>query len=191
MNKPKFRITYNSPVILTFMLVSFAVLVLSWITGGKSDLLLFSVYRSSLLDPLFYIRLFTHILGHSGLEHFVGNFMIILLIGPMLEEKYGKSRMIIMILLTAFVTGLINVVFFPGSALLGASGIAFMLILLSGFASSKSGELPLTLIFVAVLYIGQEIMAGIFAADNISQLTHIIGGVCGFGFGLATNNKKF
>ncbi|MBQ5330566.1 MAG: rhomboid family intramembrane serine protease [Oscillospiraceae bacterium] len=191
MNKPKFKITYNSPVILTFMLVSFAVLVLSWITGGKSDLLLFSVYRSSLLDPLFYIRLFTHILGHSGLEHFVGNFMIILLIGPMLEEKYGKSRMIIMILLTAFVTGLINVVFFPGSALLGASGIAFMLILLSGFASSKSGELPLTLIFVAALYIGQEIMAGIFAADNISQLTHIIGGVCGFGFGLATNNKKF
>ena len=191
MNKPKFKITYNSPVILTFMLVSFAVLVLSWITGGKTDLLLFSVYRSSLLDPLFYIRLFTHILGHSGLEHFVGNFMIILLIGPMLEEKYGKSRMIIMILLTAFVTGLINVVFFPGSALLGASGIAFMLILLSGFASSKSGELPLTLIFVAALYIGQEIMAGIFAADNISQLTHIIGGVCGFGFGLATNNKKF
>ena len=109
----------------------------------------------------------------------------------MLEEKYGPSRMIIMIVLTAFVTGLINVIFFPGSALLGASGIAFMLILLSGFASSGSGELPLTLIFVAVLYIGQEIMTGIFTADNISQLTHIIGGLCGFGFGLATNHNKF
>lgn len=189
--KNKLKITYNSPVILTFMLVSLATLIVSYITGGKSNLLLFSVYRSSLLNPLFYIRLFTHILGHSGIEHFVGNFMIILMIGPVLEEKYGSSRLIVMIVFTAFVTGLINVIFFPSTALLGASGIAFMLILLSGFANSKSGELPLTLIFVALLYLGQEIISGITAQDDISQITHIIGGFCGFGFGWAISNKKF
>lgn len=189
--KNKLSISYNSPVILTFMLLSFISLVIAYLTGGNSNTLLFSVYRSSLLNPLFYLRLFTHVLGHSGLSHFVGNFMIILLVGPMLEEKYGSTRMLVMIVFTAFVTGLINVIFFPQTALLGASGIAFMLILLSGFANAKSGELPLTLIFVALLYLGQEVINGIFANDDISQLTHIVGGFCGFGFGWATNNKKF
>ena len=186
----KLNITYNSPVIITFMLISFVVLIISYITHQKSDMLLFSVYRSSLLNPLFYLRLFTHVLGHQGISHFVGNFMVILMIGPMLEEKYGSDRMLVMILFTAFITGLINVIFFPDTALLGASGIAFMLILLSGFANSKQGELPLTLIFVAILYLGQEIINGIFEQDNISQLTHIIGGGCGCGFGWAITNKK-
>ena len=108
----------------------------------------------------------------------------------MLEEKYGSKQLLIMIIFTAFVTGIINVIFFPGTMLLGASGVAFMLILLSGFANSSQGELPLTLIFVAILYIGQEVLAGIFESDNVSQLTHIIGGFCGCGFGWVTSKRK-
>ena len=85
---------------------------------------------------------------------------------------------------------LINVIFFPGVALLGASGVAFMMILLSSFANSGSGEIPLTLIFVAVLYLGTEIINGLFAQDNISQMAHIIGGLCGCGFGWLISGKK-
>ena len=83
------KITYNSPVILTFTLLSFAAVIVGMLTGGASTTLLFSVYRSSLADPLFYIRLFTHVLGHADMSHFMGNFTVILLVGPMLEEKYG------------------------------------------------------------------------------------------------------
>lgn len=184
------KITYNAPVILSFTLISLAALILGIITTGRSTMFAFSVYRSSLTNPMFYIRLFTHVLGHADLAHFMGNFTIILLVGPMLEEKYGKSRMITMIAFTALTTGLINVIFFPDTALLGASGIAFMLILLSSFANSKSGEIPLTLIFVAVLYLGTEIIDGLFAQDNISQMAHIIGGLCGGGFGWLICNKK-
>ena len=86
--------------------------------------------------------------------------MIILLIGPMLEEKYGSRCLLSMILLTAFVTGVVNVIFF-NTALLGASGIVFMMILLSSFASHKEGGIPLTLILVTVLYIGQEVVQGL------------------------------
>lgn len=183
MNKMKVpKITYNSPVIISFMLLSLIAMILGYVTGGASTKLLFSVYRAPLSDPLFYPRLFTHILGHSGISHFMGNFMIILLVGPMLEEKYGGRLLLGMIAVTALITGLINVVFFPGTALLGASGAAFMLILLSSFAGSKNGELPLTLIFVAVLYLGQEIINGFFD-DNISQTAHLIGGACGCVFG--------
>ncbi|WP_432649797.1 rhomboid family intramembrane serine protease [Huintestinicola sp.] len=184
------KVTYNSPVILTFTLLSLAAVILGMITGGGSTGLLFSVYKSSLADPLFYVRLFTHVLGHADLSHFMGNFTIILLVGPMLEEKYGGKRLLVMIAFTALVTGLINVIFFPHVALLGASGVAFMMILLSSFANSRSGEIPLTLIFVAVLYLGTEIINGIFAQDNISQMAHIIGGGCGCLFGWLIGRGK-
>lgn len=184
------KITYNSPVTLTFALLALGATLLIQFIGQSAAVRFFSVYRAPLSDPLFYLRMFTHVLGHSDMSHFMGNFTVILLVGPMLEEKYGGKRLLIMIIFTAFITGLINVIFFPGMALLGASGIAFMMILLSSFANSGSGEIPLTLICVAVLYLGTEVLNGLFAHDNISQMAHIIGGVCGCAFGWLICNKK-
>ncbi|MCR5167852.1 MAG: rhomboid family intramembrane serine protease [Oscillospiraceae bacterium] len=177
------KISYNSPVILTFTFISLAALILNTLTGGVTNALLFSVYRAPLTDPLFYPRLFLHVLGHSGLSHFVGNFTIILLIGPMLEEKYGWKLLLILIAVTAFITGLVNVLFFS-TGLLGASGVAFMLIILSSFANSDQDTIPLTFILVALVYIGGEILNGLFTRDDIAQFAHIIGGVCGGAAGL-------
>ena len=186
------KIQYNSPVILTFALISLVALGLNYLTHGATNKLLFSVYRSSPLNPLTYLRMFTHVLGHANFSHYVGNFMLILMVGPMLEEKYGSSKMIFMILFTALITGLINIAFFGNVALLGASGIAFMFILLSSFVNIEKGRIPLTFILIAILYIGNEIITGVFTSDNLSQLAHIIGGVCGciFGWGIDPERKK-
>ena len=186
------KIQYNSPVILTFALISLVALGLNYLTHGATNKLLFSVYRSSPLNPLTYLRMFTHVLGHANFSHYVGNFMLILMVGPMLEEKYGSSKMIFMILFTALITGLINIAFFGNVALLGASGIAFMFILLSSFVNIEKGRIPLTFILIAILYIGNEIINGVFTSDNISQFAHIIGGVCGciFGWGIDPERKK-
>ena len=110
------KLQYNSPVILTFFLLSLGVLVLDWITGGWTTLHAFCVYRSSMADPLFYVRLFGHVLGHAGFDHFLGNMLLLLVIGPPLEEKYGSRTLLIGILLTAGVSGVLQCVFFPGSA---------------------------------------------------------------------------
>ena len=99
------RISFNSPVILIFSIASLLVLGLSYMTGGVSDRLLFCVYRSSLSDPLTYFRFFGHVLGHANWEHFLSNIMMILVVGPLLEEKYGSTDTLIVILTTAFVTG--------------------------------------------------------------------------------------
>lgn len=182
------RIHYNSPVILTYTFLSLIVLIIGDFTNMASTRLLFSVYKGSLKDIFFYIRLFGHVLGHVDWEHFVNNFLIILLVGPMLEMKYGSKNMVQMIVITAFVTGILNVIFFD-TALLGASGIAFMLIILSSFVNIKKGSIPLTLLLVASLYIGREVVAGLTTNDNISQFAHIAGGICGgvFGFTLRSN----
>ncbi len=191
MNKEKrTKISFNSPVIMGFTAVCLVALLLSFITGGFTNNLLFSVYRSSLLNPLTYVRFFGHVFGHSGWQHFMGNIMLILIVGPLLEEKYGSSNMLFVILSTALITGLANFMLFPGVRLLGASGVAFALILLSSFVRIKDGEIPLTFILVAVIYIGQQIFEGIFVNDNISNLTHIIGGLVGAAIGYALNRRK-
>lgn len=98
-------IQYNSFVILTFFFLSLLVLILNNVSKNKINKLLFSSYRSSLLNPLTYLRLFTHVLGHENWSHFMNNFLYILLIGPMIEEKYGSLNLLYMILITAGITG--------------------------------------------------------------------------------------
>ena len=159
-------------------------------TGGVSDQLLFCVYRSSLSDPLTYFRFFGHVLGHANWEHFLSNIMMILVVGPLLEEKYGSTDTLFVILTTAFVTGLIHFIFFPNVALLGASGIVFAFILLASMTSIEDGKIPLTFILVAVIYIGGQIRDGILVKDDVSNLTHIIGGIVGSVFGFAMNKYR-
>lgn len=184
------KISYNSPVVLSFVFVSFVSLVLGFITAGVSTNLLFCVYRSNPLNPLTYVRLFTHVLGHGGIEHYMNNMMYILLIGPMLEEKYGSKDLLVMMVITAFVTGIANITLFPQTGLLGASGIVFMMIVLSSVTSVKEGTIPLTLIIAVVFYLGNQIVQGVFSTDNISQLTHIIGGVLGGVFGMLLRSES-
>ncbi len=189
--KPK--LSYNAPVTLTFALLSTLIVFMD------------TVFHTSLVENFFssfgrglfsfgkishYIRLFTHILGHSGWAHLLGNFSFILLLGPRLEEKHGSFSLLFMILITAFITGLLNALLVPNSLLLGASGIAFMMILLSSFTKVKSGEIPLSFILVALLFLSKEIIAS-FQDNNISELAHIAGGLCGalFGFLLKDRNE--
>lgn len=189
-SRKRIVISFNSPVILSFTAICFVSLILDYITKGATTNTFFSVYRSSLLSPWTYVRFIGHIFGHAGWEHFIGNIMMILVVGPLLEEKYGSANMLFVILATAFSTGLAHYALFPRMGLLGASGVVFALILLSSFTSMKEGEIPLTFILVAVIYLGQQVYDGIFVKDNVSNLTHILGGVMGAALGYVMNKNK-
>ena len=189
-NKKKLQLSFNSPVVLGFVFCCFGVLILDTLTGHFMVNEFFSVYRSSLFNPLTYVRFFGHVLGHAGWEHFFGNMMMLLLVGPLLEEKYGSGNLLVVILSTALVTGLIHFVFFPHSQLLGASGVVFAFIMLSSMTSFKEGKIPLTFILVALIYIGQQVYSGMFVQDNISNLTHIVGGMVGSWLGYVMNKNK-
>ena len=183
------KITFNSPLVLSFSLTCAAVALIGALTGESSTALLFSTYGASFSDPLMYLRLFTHVLGHSGFAHLVGNLAYILLLGPALEEKYGWKNLLAVILITAFITGVTHNMIFPRTILLGASGVAFAFILLTSFTEFREGELPLTVILVAVIYLGQQIWDGITVRDNVSNLSHVIGGLIGAGAGYMLNRR--
>jgi len=178
------RIRYNAPFTLTFSLICAAVvaanqfldpnLIRDWFTVGGQGSFHADRWES-------YLKLVSYTMGHSGWDHLLGNLMFLLLLGPVLEEKYQTPTLIVMALITAVITGIVNVLFFS-SALVGASGIAFLMILLVSFANVKAGEIPLTFVAVLALYLGKEVFEA-FKNDSVSQFAHIVGGVCGAVFG--------
>ena len=186
--KKKLKITLNAPFTLAFALLC-AIATLLCAVSEDCRYLVFSTHSTPFSDPLMYLRLFTHVLGHSGVEHLIGNMMLLLLLGPALEEKYGAKNLLIMILAVALVTGILHNLLFPRTALLGASGVVFAMILLTSFSGFRDGEIPLTFILVAVLYLGQQIWQGIAVRDQISNLSHIAGGLVGSGTGWLLNRK--
>ena len=120
----------------------------------------------------------------------MGNMLLLLLVGPGIEEKYGHKTTALCIAVTALVTGLVQFIFFPNTVLLGASGIVFMMIVLSSFTEMGKEGIPITLILVVIFYLGGELMDGLMTLDNVSQLTHIVGGLCGAGIGFALEKNR-
>jgi membrane associated rhomboid family serine protease len=178
----KLRITYNAPVVLTFAAAAVVVQLL-----GKSVQPYFAAWPQ-FADWRSYLGLFTHPLGHANWDHLLGNFSLILLLGPILEERHGSKSLLSMFLVTALVTGLVNIAF-TDTFLLGASGIVFMLILLASTANIRRGEIPLTFIAVAALYLGREVVNA-FREDSVSQLGHLVGGGVGAVFGFLTAPQR-
>lgn len=175
---------YNAPATLTFALAAAVVLLIDrYLMPGLIEALFTAEGSASFHfdDIPAYIRMFTHVFGHAGWDHLLSNLTLILLLGPVLEEKYGSRSVAWMIVITALVNGLANAFFFE-SGLLGSSGVAFMMILMVSFANISRGEFPITAILVVGLYLMKEILA-IFRYDDVSQISHIIGAACGAVFG--------
>ncbi len=187
--KKKLKITFNAPVVLSLAVISFVATLLNYVTGGASGRVLFMTYHSPLSSPMTWIRAFTHIFGHADWTHLIGNMSYLLLLGPMLEEKYSSQTLAGVIAVTAVVTSVVNYIFFPGIALCGASGVVFAFILLSSFTEFREGEIPVTFILVAVFFLGQQIYDGITVQDNISNMAHIVGGIIGVLLGYGLNKK--
>lgn len=185
----KLKITFNSPVVLGFTFLCLVATFLGMLTGGKTTELLFMTYHSSLKNPMTYIRFFTHVFGHGDWTHFIGNASYLLLLGPMLEEKYGSKMLTQIIVITALVTGLVNYFIFWNVGLCGASGVVFAFIIMASFTGFKNGEIPLTFILVSIIFIGQQIYDGIVLTDNISNMAHILGGMVGAVMGYLLNRK--
>ena len=185
----KVRITYNAP----FALVSALILLIdSLFLNNNLIPAIFTAPSNSTFhfnQPLDYLRLILHIFGHSDWNHLISNMAFILLLGPMLEERYGSGILSLMMIVTSLVTGVLNACFstFP---MVGSSDIAFMMILLASFTSLSKNEIPLSFILILILYIGREIVTH-QQKDNIAIIAHIAGGLCGslFAF-LATPKQK-
>ena len=185
----RLKLRFNAPVTLSFVSICFVATVLGIASNGEITKTLFMTYHSSFLNPMTYVRFVTHVFGHVGWSHFIGNASYLLLLGPMLEEKHGSKAILEVILITAVVTGLINYFFFLNIGLCGASGVVFAFIMLASFTDFREGEIPITFILVAAIFIGQQVYEGIAVQNNISNMAHIVGGIVGAIIGYGLNMK--
>jgi len=176
---------YNAPVTLTFALLSLLALALGELTDGWTTQNLFCFYKSSLSDYLTYPRAVLHVLGNTSLTTCTGNVIVLLVIGPAAEERFGSAKVLSAVLLTAIAGALIMWFLFPDATLMGASGVLFMMMVLASFASMRGGAIPITLILVLVLYLGSEVVRAISGEAGLQELTHIAGGVVGMLLGFA------
>ena len=189
--KEKWKVVINAPVVIGFTAICFAATLSGLLTGGYSTRLLFQTMHTPLKNVMTWLRFFTHVFGHAGWAHFFGNAAYLLLLGPLLEEKYGPRTLAAIIAVTAFATALVSYILFWNIGICGASGVVFAFILLASFTGFKEGEIPLTFILTAVIYIGQQIFEGITVSDNISNMSHIVGGLTGAAMGYILNRKDF
>lgn len=183
------KIQYNAVVILSYFFICLVILILDKLVQGRLVNNLFSTGRNdSLLNPLTYFKLISHSLGHSSWDHLYNNFLKILLIGPLIEEKYGSLNLLIMIILTSLVIGIINRIF-SKNRILGASGIAYMLIVLCSFVNIESGKIPITVVLIILFFVVDEIINLLKRKkDGISHLGHVTGAICGILLGILSMN---
>ena len=196
--KKKWKITYNAPVTLTFAIVCAVILLMNNLLLDKNLIpAIFTAPGSQRSpspfnwhSPLDYLRLLTHVFGHSDWNHLLGNLSFLLLLGPLMEERYGSPMLALMMAVTALVTGVLNACIIPAS-LLGASGIVFMLIMLAALAPLEKCELPISFLLVLAVFIGRELVnADAKRLQNIATFAHIAGGLCGSLFGFMVAPKK-
>lgn len=187
------KFDYNAPVILTYFFICFLILMIDKLCRGKFSKTFFTTYKNdSLLNPLTYFKLISHSLGHADWDHLYSNFIKILLIGPLIEEKYGSINLLIAMILTSLIIGIVNKILGKGG-ILGASGVAYMLILLSSFVNMENGKIPITLTLIILFFVVDEVIK-LFRRkkDRVSHLGHITGAICGIILGmLALNGLDF
>lgn len=186
------KIRFNAPVILTYSIACTVIFIIGQVAPGFMNL--FVVPGNTMAFNVLSLdgfRLVSYILGHGSWEHLIGNLSFVLLIGPVLEEKYGSIRMIVMILVTALATGIFNALLLPNPSL-GASGIVFMLVLLISMTNVRKGEIPITLFAIIAIFLVKEIYNMIAVPNNINEEAHLLGGLFGglFGFIFAREKKQ-
>ena len=168
---------YNAPVTLTFALLSLLALALNELTDGWTTQNLFCFYKSPLTDYLTYPRAVLHVLGNTSLTACTANIIVLLVVGPAAEERFGSAKVLFAVLLTALAGAAIMWFLFPESTIMGASGLLFMMMVLASFASMRDGAIPITLILVLILFLGSEVVQAVTGTAGLQELTHIAGGV--------------
>ncbi len=197
--KLNFQVAYDAPVTLTFVLITVVFFLLNTflLKSGKSDflqkLLASPTAQAGSLpfivkQPLSYLRLLLYIFGAdygNGAAVLFTNLILIMLLGPAMEERYGSVIIGIMMFVSALFSGVLNACF-CNSSLAGAVPVVCMMIFLNAFMSFSKKKFPLSFAAVMVLFVVLQIYEG---AGAVRIIICIAGGLCGSLFAFLTSPK--
>ena len=204
MAKKKFnlniKVAYDAPVTLSFVIVCTIIFLLNLLLAksgkaeGLQSLLASPTNQGGVLpfipsSPVSYLRLLFYIFGAGGkavsASVMFTNLILIMLLGPAMEERYGSVIIGIMIFVSALFSGVLNACFCETS-LVGAVPLVSMMIFLNAFMSFSKKKFPLSFGVVMVLFIVLQSVSGLGA---VKIIICIAGGLCGSLFAFLTSPK--
>lgn len=199
MAKKKFKFKYkfflDAPVPVFFVMVSALVFIIDCflLKDRSSVFLTFSPTTPDgslpflISKPISYLRLFLYVFGFASPQLLITDLIFIMLLGPSIEERYGSIVIGIMMAVSALFSGVLNACF-CATSLRGASCIIFMLIFLNSFMTLSKKKIPVSFIFVLILYVLREFFEK-KSAGAVGILICIAGGLCGSLFAFLTSPK--
>ena len=202
MAKKKFKIdlkvAYDAPVTLTFVIVSAIIFLLNILlaksgkAGGLEKIFASPTSQAGVLpfivkQPVSYLRLLFYIFGAAAgwASLLFTNLILIMLLGPAMEERYGSVIIGIMIFVSALFSGVLNACFCE-NCLVGAVPVVSMMIFLNAFMSFSKKKFPLSFAAVMVLFVLLQIFSG---TEVVQIIICIAGGLCGSLFAFLTSPK--
>lgn len=182
----KIEFTYPCPITTTYALLCLLFFTIDAIADRPITQALFTTCGSSssslpfsLTNLTCYLRLIPHIFTYSSIktiETFIFNLIFILFIGSIIESDY-KALLILMIVLTAFLTGILGAIF-STSFIRGAEDVAILMLLLLvfsyilGLKSGSAKKISASVILIFVLYL-VRILVNLFLLHNSVFLIYL------------------
>ena len=200
--KNSLKFIFDSPVVLVFSVVSAVIFISDLILKLNLSEKIFecpgakSVPAFDFKSALSYVKLVIYPFGGENSTSFFLNIGFILLLGPVLEERYGSIMLALMIFITSLVGGVLTacVSMFGIS---GCGGIVFMMIILSVLSVFIKKQLPVSWIFIFTLYLAFSLFSGKkisgfmpFMQNNVPVFIQLASGICGSLFGFFVCPKK-
>lgn len=133
-----------------------------------------------------YWRLFTPIFMHAGFAHMLFNSFSLVLFGPALEQMLGKTKFILIYLVTGIAANIATLVLEPltythvgsSGAIFGIFGFYISIIMFrKAMLSRENSQTIMTIAIIAVIMT--------FVQSNINITAHIFGMLAGFLIGAA------
>lgn len=193
--KFKFNFVFDSPVTISFSLLSVLLFVLNCLAfKGTLDVKILSSPTTSAGPIPFmatqissYLRLFLYAFGSQNFVGLLSNLLFLLMLGPVMEERYGSLVIGIMMAVSVLFSGVLNTCFCETS-LQGCMPIIFMMIFLNSFMSFSKKKIPVSFLVIFVFYIAREVFGKTFS-EIVGLIICITGGLCGSLFAFLTSPK--
>lgn len=139
--------------------------------------------------------LLTHMFLHGGVNHLLFNMYALFIFGPMLEQRIGTRRFLLIYLASGIIAAFISSFFYRFS--LGASGaimgmLGTLIILMPDLGLLLFFVIPMPLWMAGVIYALIDIF-GIFFPSGVGNIAHLVGMTFGLLYGvyLKKERKKF
>lgn len=200
--KNSLKFIFDSPVVLVFSVVSAVIFISDLILKLNLSEKIFecpgakSVPAFDFKSALSYVKLVIYPFGGENSTSFFLNIGFILLLGPVLEERYGSIMLALMIFITSLVGGVLTACV-STFGIYGCGGIVFMMIILSVLSVFIKKQLPVSWIFIFTLYLAFSLfsrkkISGFmpFMQNNVPVFIQLASGICGSLFGFFVCPKK-